>query len=221
MLYFENARKCFEKAYTDSEERVALSSFYHGIARMVPDKVDVDTLLLVFKIALQDAEKNGINTTPFISLIPNFVRQFTSLEFAHEFRKKYISQVLGIYQEELPDVDYGCVEVAPDVIDISNKDRAEVLAALYNASIPVGRGFMQYNPMKWNKEIAEAYIMKYGEYIDGEILYFKWILGRLTPCRFEGNLVYVAQYNYENEPGLAQRVIATVPNIDKKYINKY
>jgi len=58
------------------------------------------------------------------------------LEFAREFRKKYNAEVLGLTQEELPNVDYGCTEVEPDVIDISNKDRNEVLAALYNASTP-------------------------------------------------------------------------------------
>ena len=143
MLYFENAKESFESACGTFNRYNSESEFYHKFARMIPDKIDVDTLVLAFKMALQDAEKEGENTLPYIALVPQYVRQCTSPEFAHEFRKKYNSEVLGLTQEELPDVDYGCTEVEPDVIDISDKDRNEVLAALYNASTPVGMGFAQ------------------------------------------------------------------------------
>ena len=182
---------------------------------MIPDKIDVDTLVLAFKIALQDAEQEGINTLSFIALIPQYVRQCTSLEFAHEFRKKYNAEVLGLTQEELPDVDYGYTEVEPDVIDISDKDRNEVLAALYNASTPVGMGFSQYNPMPWTKEIASMYFEQFGNPNADGAIDIKRVLGRPLNCRFVGNLVYVAGYNNDNEWGLAQRVISTCPNLDK------
>ena len=140
MLYLENAKESFANAqstFGDNEE----VEFYHRFSKMIPDIVDVDTLILAFKIALKDVEMEGKNTLPYIALVPHYVRQCTSFEFAHEFRKKYNAEILGLTQEELPDVDYGCIETEPDIIDISSKDRNEVLAALYNASTPIGRGF--------------------------------------------------------------------------------
>ena len=47
MLYFENAKECFESAHeTILGRENAESEFYHRFARMIPDKVDVDTLVL-------------------------------------------------------------------------------------------------------------------------------------------------------------------------------
>lgn len=209
MLYFENAKESFAAASG------TLSEFYHRFATMIPDKIDVDTLVLAFKMALQDAEREGENTLSFIALVPQYVRQCTSPEFAHEFRKKYNEEILGLTQEELPDVDYGYTEVEKDVIDISNKDRNEVLASLYNASTPVGMGFDQYNPMPWTKEIAGMYFERFGQPDSDGVIKFKWVMGRPLNCKFVDNLVYVAGYNNDNEWGLAQRAISTCPNIQQ------
>ena len=216
MLFFENAKESFESASGTINRYNSESEFYHKFAKMIPDRIDVDTLVLAFKMALQDAEKEGENTLPFIALVPQYVRQCTSPEFAHEFREKYNAEVLGLTQEELPDVDYGCVEIESDVIDISDKDRNEVLAALYNASTPVGMGFVQYNPMPWTKEIASMYFEQFGQPDGDGVIAFKWVMGRPLNCKFIENLVYVAGYNNDNEWGLAQRAISTCPNLDKK-----
>lgn len=216
MLWFENARENFESACGTLERYNIESEFYHEFAKMIPDEMDVDTLVLAFKIALQDAERKGQNTLPYIALVPHYVRQCTSLEFAHEFRKKYNKEVLGLNQKELPDVDYGYQEIEPDVIDISDKDRAEVLAALYNASTPIGMGFAQYNPTDWTKEIAELYFERCGQEDVNGAISFKWIMGRPVHCTFADNLVYVKAYNFDNEYGLAQRAIATCRNKTKK-----
>ena len=100
MLYFENAKESFRSATGTFNDYSSECQFYHRFAEMIPDKIDVDTLVLAFKIALQDAKREEENTAPFISLIPHYVRQCTSLEFAHEFRKKYNQEVLGLTQEE-------------------------------------------------------------------------------------------------------------------------
>ena len=215
MLFLENARESFGSASGTINRYNSESVFYHKFAKMIPDRIDVDTLVLAFKIALQDAEKEGENTLSFITLVPQYVRQCASMEFAREFRKKYNSEVLGLTQEELPDVDYGCTEVEPDVIDISNKDKNEVLAALYNASTPIGMGIAQYNPMPWTKEIAGMYFEQFAHpNKDGEII-IRWVMGRPLNCMFKGDFVYVAGYNNDNEWGLAQRAIATCPDLDQ------
>lgn len=215
MLYLENAKECFSSAAGILERNNTESEFYHTFAQMIPDRIDVDTLVLAFKIAFQDEQRKGKNTLPYIALVPQYVRQFTSLEFSHEFRKKYNREILGLTQEELPDVDYGYTEVETDVIDISNKDINEVVAALYNASTPVGMGFEQYNPMTWTKEIAAMYLEKFAKPDSNGLITLKWVMGRPLNCKFIDNLVYVAGYNNDNEWGLAQRAIATCPNIEK------
>ena len=215
MLYFENAKKSFAAASGIFDKNNPESEFYHRLATMIPDRIDVDTLVLAFKIALQDAEREGKNTLPFIALVPQYVRQCTSLEFAHEFRKKYNAEVLGLTQEELPNVNYGYTEIEPDVIDISNKDRNEILAALYNASTPIGMGFVQYNSMPWTKEIAAMYFEQFGQPDRDGVIAFKWIMGRPINCKFVNDLVYVSGYNNDNECGLAQRAISTCHNVEQ------
>jgi len=216
MLYMENARKAFSEACGVFRKNNQESQFYHKLALMIPDRVDVETLILAIKIALADADREGINTVSFIAIIPQYIRQCASSEFTHEFRKKFNRDVLGLERCELQDVDYGYNEIEKDVIDISNKDRYEVFAALYNASIPVGKGFMNYNPTPWTRDSAKLYFDKYehaGFY--DETVSFDWVFGRLVPCTFKGNLVYVEAYNLATEDQFAQKVIATVPNSQK------
>lgn len=211
MLYLENAKENFASARGTFGEN-SESHFYHKIAGMVPDRVSVDGLILVFKIALQDATRNDENTAPFIALVPRYIDQFASTEFALEFRKKYNLEILGLTQDELPDVDYGCQEIEEDVIDISNKDRGAVLAALYNASTPVGAGFFQYNPMSWTPEIGDYFFHQFGTERDDGSVYFGYVVGRAVGVVFSDQLLYVRNYNYNNGARCAQRAVATVSN---------
>lgn len=211
MFYLENAKEHFALACGNFGEN-SESVFYHKIANMVPDCVSVEGLILVFKIAFQDAERAHENTTPFIALVPRYIDQFATPEFALEFRKKYNLEILGLTQDALPDVDYGCLEIAPDVIDISSKDRGAVFAALYNASTPVGAGFFQYNPMSWDAEMGEYFFHQFGtERNDGSV-YFGYVVGRAVDVLFKDNLLYVRNYNYNNGFGCAQKAVSTVPN---------
>ncbi len=216
MLYMEDAKVAFASACGTIERDSEEAMFYHRFANMIPNRIDVETLVLAFKIALQDEEKKGKNTLSYIAIVPHYVRQCSSKEFAHEFRKKYNIEVLGLTQDELPDVDYGYTEIEPDIIDISMKDINEVLAALYNASTPVAVGFMQYDPTPWSKEMAEFYFKKFGEVDPDGYVRFKWIMGRPVNLVFGPGTVNVSGYNNDNEWGLGQRVIATVPNVEKK-----
>lgn len=207
-IHKKRVKECFE------------SEFYQRVAKMIPNTIDVDTLVLAFKIAFNDAKEQKEDYSSFISLVPQYIRKFASLEFAHEFRIKFSEEVLGLTLEKLPDVDYGITEIEEGVIDISNKDKMEVLAALYNASIPIGMGFYQYNPMPWTKEIASVYFQKYAQLDENKKVSIKWILGRPINCQFINDLIYVAGYNNYNESNLAQRVIATCPNVNKKKLEK-
>lgn len=215
MVYLENARNKFSSA-TRNFSGDGEGNFYHKIALMIPDKVDVDTLILAMKIALLDEDKTYNNTFGFISLIPRYVDQIATTEFALEFRHKYLIEVLGLSVEEISEeVDYGCNEIEPDVIDISNKDLGKVFAALYNASAPIGAGFFQYDSEEWDESVARRFFkFKYGDNYASERMYFDYVKGRNMEITIQDNLIYVERYNIANGIKLAQRVIKTVPNID-------
>lgn len=214
MLILENAKKSFACACGNLDRYNSESEFYHKIAEMIPENIDVDNLILAFKMALRDEDRRGHNTVGFIALAPMYVDQCENPEFAAEFRKKYNSEILGLTIEELPEDDFGCVEIDKDVIDISNKSRGAVLAALYNHTVPLGKGFMQYNPLSWTAEMGEAYFDKVGEKHPNGGTNFRYVVGRCLDVLFLDDMVYVAGYNYVNGVGAAQKVIATVPNLD-------
>ena len=216
MLYMDNARECFASASDNFGGYNSECEFYHELARMIPDRVDVDTLILAFRLAFLDEKRRGRDHVEFIALPPQYVRQCSSSEFAHEFREKYIKVILGINVPELPDVDYGINEVKEDVIDISNKDINEVIAALYNQSTPIGMGFAQYEPFEMTKELAAYLLENIADRDEHGNIFLSYVKGRPMKLRIEGNLIYVSKYNYENEFGLAQRVIRTCPNKEVK-----
>lgn len=215
MLYLENARNSFSSA-SGLFGKGSEGKFYHNLSLMIPDKVDVDTLILAMKVALRDEDKSYDNSFGYISLIPRYVDQIASLEFATEFRNKFIEEILGLDVNELnTEVDYGCTEVEPNLVDISNKDFCEVFAALYNASYPIGAGFFQYDSEPWNAKIADMFFKyKYGENYRDESMYLDYVKGRNMDLKINGNLLYVRNYNIANGIGLAQQVIRTIPNKD-------
>lgn len=59
------------------------------------------------------------------------------------------------------------------------------------------------------------YFEHYGQPNEHGVVVIGWVMGRPLKCKFDNNLVYVADYNYNNEFGLAQRTIATCPNKEK------
>lgn len=84
-------------------------------------------------------------------------------------------------------------------IDISTLDRASVLAALYNASRPLGMGFMQFDPKPMQPSEA-AELLKHHTYFD-------YLKGRVMKLDFKGNLLRVDLYDRDNGDGAAQRAI--------------
>lgn len=209
MEYLKNAKNIFDLEYG------ANSTVRNELKRMIPDTVDVDTLILVFKIGT-----NGTNhSTSHMTEILDAVKQCADEDFFHEFRIKYYKEILGIDCLDVQMGEYGYNELEENVIDISNKDVYEVLAGLYNAATPIANGFFQYNPITWTKETAKEYVKQYGQGNEDNSLNFGYICGR--PVRFKllkGHLLYVHNYNYDNEPGLAQRVLSNIPNIEKDKI---
>lgn len=219
MAILDNAKEFFSAATSNEyigDVDNTEAQFYHRLSEMIPNTIDVKRLILAMKILLKEEEKYHVNTISFMTIIPIFIDKYAPQDFAIEFREMFVKEVLGINQEPLPDVDYGINEIEEDIIDITDKDRDEVFAALYNASTPIGMGLAQYNPMTISKEIAHQAFSSVGKRrVDGGIL-FDYVLGRPLKCCFYENKVDVSNYNLHNGIKKGQQAIKTVENLSDK-----
>ena len=87
-------------------------------------------------------------------------------------------------------------------IDISKKDKAEVLAALYNASHPLGLGFLQYDPTPMTVEEARKLL--------SETTYFDYLKGRVMKVDLSGEELETWLYDRDNGEGAAAKVLSNV-----------
>lgn len=206
-----------------------LFEFFNILCSILPDNITLDELMLNMELLIKDFEngkcgfrnnsktkeqfedlrskfKTFGNLPAVLSYIPRFIGDVTDTEFSTEFSMRFGREILGKYGIEEQKQDYGYIEVQENVIDISNKDKAEVLANLYNNSHPMGKGMAQYDPTPMTIETAKKLLEKKQ--------YFDYILGRPIHINFEGNIINVRGYNYDNAHGLAQRVISSCKNIN-------
>ena len=87
------------------------------------------------------------------------------------------------------------------MIDLKGKDKAEVLAKLYNASKPLGMGFLHYNPKPMTVEEARELISR------GD-LYFDYLYGRVMKIDLAGDELDPWLYDRDNGEGAAERALA-------------
>lgn len=142
----------------------------------------------------------------YMSWFPIIVDSFGNEKFAEEFRE-FFEQFICKAQPPVGknQANFGVKIVKEGYVDISNKHKEEVLAALYNASHPLGMGILQYDPKPMT--VSEA----------REILAFQknfdYLKGRVLKVSLETNIINVSWYNENNGKGAAERAIATCPNI--------
>ena len=86
------------------------------------------------------------------------------------------------------------------MIDISKKNKATVLAALYNASKPQGLGFLQFDPT--NMTEAEAQQLLDEGYPD-----FDYLKGKIMKVDLSGDEFDPYWYDRNNGQGAAERAI--------------
>ena len=89
------------------------------------------------------------------------------------------------------------------MIDLRNKDKAEVLAALYNASQPLGLGFLQADSNKMTTEEARELLS------DGSG-YFDYLKGRVMKVDLSGEELDPWLYDRDNGQGAAEAAIKGV-----------
>ncbi len=87
-------------------------------------------------------------------------------------------------------------------IAIGHLKKAAVLAALYNASRPLGMGFMAYNPEPMTIDQAETLLQRQTD--------FDYLQGRVMKIRFSGDMLDPRLYDRDNGQGAAARAIASL-----------
>lgn len=199
-----------------------LHDFCDFLAEVVDNQVmSMDLAMLVAKVLeslLTDGQKYGGKEFPnklesekyqitiYMNYFPLIVDEIASKEFAENFRLEFDC----IFGESQPPIDemgenYGVRVIGKGVVDISSKDKGEVLAALYNYSHPHGLGFLEYDPSPMSIEEARKLLK--------ENSYFDYINGRVMKISLIGNLITTHGYNCENGDGVAERIISHCHNI--------
>lgn len=86
-------------------------------------------------------------------------------------------------------------------IQLEGLDKAEVLAALYNASRPQGMGFMHYDPEPMTKEEAQRLLD------NNPSKYFDYLKGRVMKVDLSGDELDPWCYDRDNGAGSAEEAI--------------
>jgi len=88
------------------------------------------------------------------------------------------------------------------MIDISKLNKAQVLAALYNNSRPLGLGFMHFEPVDMKEDEATELLK--------DQTYFDYLKGRVMKVDLTGDTLDPWGYDRDNGQGAAANVIATL-----------
>lgn len=87
-------------------------------------------------------------------------------------------------------------------ISLKGLNKADVLAALYNAAKPQGMGFLHYDSKPMTREEAEALLK--------QTTYFDYLKGRVLKVDLSGDELDPWKYDRDNGQGAAERVITEI-----------
>ena len=85
-------------------------------------------------------------------------------------------------------------------LSLKGLDKAEVLAVLYNASKPLGMGFIHYDPKPMTRDEAK-------QLLDDGQTYFDYLKGRVMKVDLSGEELDVLGYDRDNGQGAAARAV--------------
>jgi hypothetical protein len=85
-------------------------------------------------------------------------------------------------------------------MDIKGISKAKILAALYNASQPLGLGFLQAKPGDMTEQEAQVLL-------DAGQTYFDYLHGRVMKIDLSGDELHTALYDRDNGRGAAEDAI--------------
>jgi hypothetical protein len=88
-------------------------------------------------------------------------------------------------------------------IKIKNKNKAKILAALYNNAKPQGPGFLHYNPKMMTEEDAQSLL-------DAGQKEFDYLQGRVMKIDLSGKILDTTLYNRDNGEGMAETILSKI-----------
>lgn len=86
-----------------------------------------------------------------------------------------------------------------ETISLKGLNKAKVLAALYNASQPLGLGYLQHDPSSMSEGEAQTLLKRQ--------TYFDYVKGRVMKVDLSSEELDPYLYDRDNGPGAARRVI--------------
>ena len=189
-IYLENVRQIFLKPpkdnYYEGKGLIAFDNFVKLLGYIVPNKLTPEELIVYLKFLIKDI-KDGVcrfqnsgvfkeifenylplwdNLEVILTYFPSFMQVVSNSQFYMEFIKLFKESFYQLNTEDTKEKTYQCIEIKPDLIDISHKDKAEVLAALYNHSKPIGMGIAHYDPTPMSVDVARMLLKQRGYYYD-------------------------------------------------------
>lgn len=96
-------------------------------------------------------------------------------------------------------------------ISLKGINKADVLAALYNSSRPLGMGFMHYDPKPMTRDEAQAIL-------DDGCTHFDYLNGRVMKIDLSGDELDPRLYDRDNGPGAATTALLAFLNGDSAAI---
>jgi len=87
-----------------------------------------------------------------------------------------------------------------EIIDLKNRNKAEVLSTLYNNSKPQGMGFLGFTPEDMTEQEAQ-------DLLDTGQTYFDYLKGRIMKIDLSGDEMRTAMYDRDNGQGAAKRAL--------------
>lgn len=227
--FLENAKSKFlyprEDIYYEGRDVDGVSLLMKMLGIVIPNRVTAEELFVYLKFLIMDL-KDGVcrfhnsqefkrtfeqyapyidNIEMWLTYLPNYLMVIVEPEFYNEFLQLFKESFYHLHEED-QDKDYGCVEVGEEMIDISMKDKAEVLMQLYNHAKPVGMGIVQYDPTPMTIELARYALENIG-------YQFGYLKGRVMKINLKDDVIYVGGYNRDNDQeGLAQKAISKCRN---------
>lgn len=143
----------------------------------------------------------------YISYFPLIIDKIADETFANTFRNDF-TPIFGKAQPPVDKTkeDFGVKIIRKNMVDISNKDKAEVLVSLYNNSHPQGNGFLHSTEEPLTIKMAREFL--------SETTHFDYLAGRVMKVDLTTNIVYTGLYNQDNGDGAAERAISQCHNIN-------
>ncbi len=94
-------------------------------------------------------------------------------------------------------------------IDISKADKAEVLAALYNSSKPLGMGILQFQAQDMTKEEADKILGDLAAETPDWPVYFDYLQGRVIKVHLDSDILEPWLYDRDNGQGAALQALVS------------